>query len=193
MDDIASGGEYDDDFTEDPDSSLQDSPVSPSPLQPKITLSSFEKKKFSSGPQCIGLREEDMKIDEIDADETMTIGEDDENDSDDEVLEDTDQDSTIQDVDDDEWIAANDTSPAESPHNNLTRKTSAPSQSRTGTTTKAPQHKEIRGNVQRQSTRGLSQVQRKMNILSLSDDSDGTVDMSMTSIEDKENSGTMER
>lgn len=47
---------------------------SPSPLQYRAMkgLSKAQKKSLQGGPPCIGLREEEMAIDEVDADETMT-------------------------------------------------------------------------------------------------------------------------
>lgn len=79
---------------------------SPSPLQYRAMkgLSKAQKKSLQGGPPCIGLREEEMAIDEVDADETMTHGsdEDEEDEEEDEEKSVTDASSDSVEVEDEE-------------------------------------------------------------------------------------------
>lgn len=72
----------------------QGSSVASSPLQHKgsklkakqaATSRPLKGKPRESSPECIGLRDKDMAIDNVDADETMTIGEEEEDEDEDEV------------------------------------------------------------------------------------------------------------
>lgn len=158
--------------TEELNISDQGSSTHSSPLQHKSRLSKADRKKLQSGPQCIGLREEDMTIDEIDADETMTNGGMDEEEEEDDVpilLED-EADDTSQgnygddsDSDEEEWAPSEDSSPAVS----AAQKSKSVQKAKAGSKTaeKTP--------------RGVSSIQQKMNILSISDSDYDDSDMSV--------------
>ena len=92
---------------------------SPSPSQQRVVrgLTKAEKKSFQGGPPCIGLREEDMTIDDVDADETMTHASDedseDENSEEEEEEEEAEEDGDYEDDGSgDEWSNSREGTPS---------------------------------------------------------------------------------
>ncbi|THH12142.1 hypothetical protein EW145_g161 [Phellinidium pouzarii] len=168
--------ENEDDLSDDPiadlneekqtNSSFQDSVVE-SPLRPKV-LSKSEKKRLGSGPPIIGLRDEDMAIDEMDADETMTIGDDDEDEDD----EDEEEEIILLDDETDE-VSSSDNDEGEDDEEEWTPSPKAASK---GFKTDAkPEQTDIfktSSKTRPKSSMGVSSLQKKMDFLSLFEDED---------------------
>lgn len=149
--------------TEEAETTYDDS-TAPSPLKYK-TLSKAEKEKLRSGSSVIGLRDEDMGIDELDADETMTAGgiseEDDEDDETGQGGSEADDDDD--DDDEDDWMPE--------PDQKSTPKARAEVKVSKGTSSSAKPR----------STGGVTKLQKKLDELSLYADDDEEDD------EEKEN------
>ncbi|KAI5119917.1 hypothetical protein M0805_000882 [Coniferiporia weirii] len=170
--------EDEDDLSDDPlvDSAEEDEiSVGDSPLNRKA-LSKTEKKRLESGPSVIGLRDQDMMIDEVDADETMTIGGDDDDDEEDGEDEEDEDESNFLDDEADEGDSSDGTEGDEEEWVPTPKPTSKGPISKSAPTQKSS------SKTNPKSSLGISNLQRKMDDLSLFGDDDEDAEDNVTTV-----------
>ena len=86
----------------------------PSPLEESMFRKRATTKVKDSSQKIIGLRDEDMAIDELDADETMTLGDEEQESSAGDSVDDEDDEAaeSPKASDDEDWVPSKDVSPA---------------------------------------------------------------------------------